>query len=188
MGTSISQPSPRTTNWSPVNAGYQNKFISEDRIINEIWRACENEDIPVSEDIKSKAIFECFSAVKKSINSEQALTRVNSFLLANKNNSMIAEFAKRAIVRAFSSDQPTKTWTTGFFAEITNYIISRDASGFVGNKYRNKTVNELISFKKNIYNKVSAQIYTEAKDFKNLNDWNKFVDKSINKLKSGGLK
>jgi hypothetical protein len=184
MGTSISQHSPRTTNWKPVHAGYQNKFIPESRIINEIWRATENEQKPVSNDLKSDAIFDCYSAVKGSKNFEQAIQKFNNSLLENKNNSIIAEFAKRVIPSSFESQNPANNWASNFFAEITNYIISRDTSGFVGDKCRNKTVNELIEFKKNIYRQVSSIIKEEVGAIKNKNDWSSFVDKSINKLKT----
>lgn len=184
MGTSISQPSPRTTNWKPVHAGYQNKFIPENRIINEIWRASENEQMSVSIDLKSEAIFDCYSAVKSSKTFEQALQKFSNSLLEKKSNSMIAEFAKRVIPQAFQSKQPVTSWTSKFFAEVTNYIISRDTSGFVGDKYRNKTVSELVNFKKSIVDKVSTVISAEVKPIKNKNEWNVFVDNSINKLKS----
>lgn len=184
MGTSISQPSPRTTNWKPVHAGYQNKFIPENRIINEIWRASENEQQSVSVDLKSETIFDCYSAVKSSKTFEQALQKFNNSLLENKGNSIIAEFAKRVIPAAFESNQPTNSWASRFFAEVTNYIISRDTSGFVGDKCRNKTVSELVQFKKNISEKVSTVISREAKTIKNRNEWGAFVDKSISKLRS----
>lgn len=184
MGTSISQPSPRTTNWKPVHAGYQNKFIPENRIINEIWRASENEQIPVSKDLKSEAIFNCYTAVKSSKNIEQAIQKFSSSILQNKSNSIIAEFAKRAIPAAFQSNQPANNWASRFFAEVTNYIISRDTSGFVGDKCRSKTVSELVRFKKNILEKVTTVVSSEIKTIKNRNEWNAFVDKSINKLKS----
>lgn len=184
MGTSISQHSPRTTNWKPVQAGYQNKFIPESRIINEIWRASENEQLPISNDLKSDAIFDCYSAVKTSNTFEQALQKFNSSLLENKGNSIIAEFAKRVIPAAFQTTQPANSWASKFFAEVTNYIISRDTSGFVGDKYRNKTVSELVNFKKNILDKVSTVVSEEVRPIKNRNEWNSFVDKSITKLKS----
>lgn len=184
MGTSISQPSPRTTNWKPVHAGYQNRFIPENRIINEIWRASENEQLPVSKDLKSEAVYNCYTAVNSSKTTEQAIQKFNTSLLENKSNSIIAEFAKRAIPAAFQSNQPANNWASRFFAEVTNYIISRDASGFVGDNCRNKTVSELVNFKKNILDKVSAVIRGEVQTIKNKNEWNLFVDKSINKLKS----
>ncbi len=91
---------------------------------------------------------------------------------------------KRAIPAAFQSNQPTNSRALKFFAEVTNYIISRDTSGFVGDKYRNKTVSELVNFKKNISDKVSSEVSKEVKAIKNINDWSSFVDKSIDKLKS----
>lgn len=62
--------------------------------------------------------------------------------------------------------------------------MSRDASGFVGENYRNKSVKDLIDFKKTVSDKVNQIIMSEKKNFKSQSDWNSFVDKSISKLKS----
>lgn len=184
MGTSVSQPSKRTSNWKPVFACYQNEKIPESRLINEIWRASENEDRPISTQIKSDAIFACYQAVNSSENFQEALSKFNSSIIRYKNNSVVAEFAKRVIPLAFQSKNPATNWSNNFFSEITNYIVSRDASGFVGASNRNKSVEQLIEFKKNIGDKVTKIVASESKIFKSKSDWNSFVDKTIKKLKS----
>ncbi|HEY0669942.1 MAG TPA: hypothetical protein VGD22_17305 [Sphingobacteriaceae bacterium] len=184
MGTSISQPSSRNTNWSPVHAGYQNRFIPEIRIINEIWRACENDNTPVSNILKDDAIYKCFESVKTSNNFQQALEKFNSEILRNKTNSITAEFAKRVIPKCYQTDEPVKAWASNFFAEVTNYIVSRDTSGFVGEKYRNRTVGELIEFKNSLSQKVSHIVSSLDMQVNNKSDWNKLVDLSIKTLKS----
>lgn len=184
MGTSISQPSARNTNWSPVHAGYKNKNVPDTRIIKEIWRACENEDIPMSTILKDKAIYECYSAVEQSKNFQEALQKFSESIIQNKNNSIVAEFARRAIPISFQSNKPTNNWMSCLFSEVTNYIVSRDLSGFIGSNYRNKSVKELILFKKTISNKVSEAIASEDRSISNQKDWNSFIDKSITKLKN----
>jgi len=183
MGTSISQSSPRNTNWSPVHAGYQRENIPESRIINEIWRASENEDTPISAAIKSKGVFDCYSAVTSSNNISEAIQKYTSSLIENKNNSIITEFAKRSIPTAFQSSNPGESWAVSLFSEITNYVMSRDVSGFVGDKYRNKTIRDLVSFKKDMANRVANIISAETKRFRSQQEWNSFVDKSIDLLK-----
>lgn len=188
MGTSVSHSSPRkSSSWKRVFICYENNNIPENRIVNEVWRASETSDkesSPLSTEMKSKAIYSCYEAVKSSNNFQDALQKFNSIILETKNNSIIAEFAKRVIPIAFQSTNPSEQWANNFFKEITNYVISRDTSGFVGNNYRNKSVKELIEFKKNISNKVSQIISAETKEFKSQTDWNSFVDNSISKLKT----
>lgn len=188
MGTSISQSSPRqSSNWKRVFVCYENNNLSDNRVMNEVWRASETSEKaskPLSSEMKSQAIYKCYEAVKSSNNFQEALQKFNNNIIEAKSNSIIAEFAKRVIPSAFQSNNPSEQWANNFFKEVTNYVMSRDASGFVGERYRNKSVKELIEFKKSVSNKVSQIIGSEKKDFKSQADWNSFVDKSISKLKS----
>jgi hypothetical protein len=188
MGTSISQSSPRkSSNWKRVFVCYESNNLPDERVVNEIWRASETsekESKPLSSEIKTQAIYSCYEAVKSSKNFNEALLKFNKAILESKNNSIIAEFARRMIPSAFQASNPSEQWTNSFFKEVTNYVMSRDASGFVGERYRNKSVKELIEFKKNIGNKVEKVIGSEKKDIKSQADWNSFVDRSIIKLKS----
>jgi hypothetical protein len=184
MGTSISQPSKRTPNWRPVFKCYENDKIPENRAINEVWRASENEDKPISLHLKSESIYNCFEAVKSSSSIAEAMQKFNLSILKNKNNSIVSEFAKRAIPLAFQSTNPSGHWINNFFSEVTNYIVSRDTSGFVGDKYRNKNVNELINFKKSINSRVNQILGNEGSSINSHSSWNLFVDSSINKLKT----
>lgn len=188
MGTSISQSSPRkSSNWKRVFVCYESNNLPDSRVMNEVWRASETSEKggnPLSSEMKSQTIYSCYEAVKSSNNFQEALQKFNRTIIETKGNSIIAEFAKRVILSAFQSINPSEQWTNSFFKEVTNYVISRDASGFVGESYRNKSVKELIEFKKNVSNKVEQIIKAEKKDFKSHNDWNSFVDNSIAKLKS----
>ena len=188
MGTSISQSSPRkSSNWKRVFVCYESNNLPDNRVMNEIWRASETSEkgsLPLSSEMKSDAIYSCYEAVKSSGNFQEALQKFNKTIVETKQNSIIAEFAKRVIPSAFESKNPSDQWTNIFFKEVTNYVMSRDASGFVGENYRNKSVKELIEFKKSISSKVEQVIKSEKKDFKSQSDWNSFVEKSISKLKS----
>lgn len=188
MGTSISQSSPRkSSNWKRVFICYENNSLPDSRVMNEVWRASETSEKdskPLSSEMKAQAIFSCYEAVKSSKNFQEALQKFNNTIIQTKGNSIIVEFAKRVIPSAFLSSNPPEQWTNNFFKEVTNYVMSRDASGFVGESYRNKSVKELIEFKKAISNNVEQTIRSERKDFKSQADWNSFVDNSISKLKS----
>lgn len=184
MGTSISQYSKRTPNWRPVFKCYENDKIPEYRAINEVWRASENDEVPISSHLKSEVIYHCYEAVKNSDSIPEAVQKLNQSILNNKNNSIISEFAKRAIPLAFQSKNPSSQWINSFFSEVTNYFVSRDTSGFVGDKYRNKNVNELIAFKKNIHSRVNQILGSGDKKIDSRSSWNYYVDSSIQKLKT----
>lgn len=182
MGTSTSQPSPNNSNWKPAFACYREESIPAERVVNEIWRAVENQSDNVKTTLKSDAIYSCFNFVLNSENHFQALNNFNNYLIENKTNSIISEFAKRSIPIAFTSKQPANNWKKHFFAELTSYFVSRDVSGFVGKNYRNKTVGELIDFKKSISKNIVKKMEFDAK-INSKQDWGKFVDKAISKLK-----
>ncbi|MFH1648442.1 MAG: hypothetical protein ABIA11_01760 [Patescibacteria group bacterium] len=183
MGTSVNQASPRVTNWNRVFACYSNENIPESRVINEIWRASENEKSPISDDIKSEATFSCYQAVRESRNLGEALLRINEKLIESGTNSIVTEFAKRAVPLAYMSKSPAENWKTFLFSELTNYVISRDASGFVGSRYRHKSVADLIEFKKNIGERVRGVVSSKKTDPKSLSEWQSFVNTVIKTLK-----
>lgn len=184
MGTSVSQPSERSTNWRRVLICYENNKIPQERLVNEIWRASENESIPISNMLKTDAIFSCYEAVKTSKNYSEALTKFNQKIIELKGNSIIAEFAKRVIPIAFQAKNPSEQWTKSLFSEITNYVVSRDAPGFVGEGNRNQSVQDLIEFKKGVSNHINQIIITKPKQFSSKKGWNSFVDESISKLET----
>jgi hypothetical protein len=184
MGTSVSQASPRNNNWNPIFAFYANSTLPEERIIQEIWRASERQENPISSEMKSDLIYQCYQVVRSSNDFKEAIEKFNRVVISSKQNSIIAEFAKRGIPSAFQSENPSSRWKENIFNEITKYVISRDASGFVGDKYRNKNVRELIEFKQRIGGKVADIVSSERGRIESKEDWNNFIDSSISKLKS----
>jgi len=186
MGTSISHPSLRSTNWKPVLAGYTSEKIPESRIINEIWRASDKEGISISEYLKTDSVYSCYKAIDSSKNFQEALQKCNSIIKETKGNTMVTEFAKRMIPVSFQSANPAREWQSNFLSEVTNYFVSRDLSGFVGTNYRNKSINDLIKFKKRMGDKVKEIVASEKQRIGSKDDWNTYVDRCVNKLKVAG--
>ncbi|WP_276374288.1 hypothetical protein [Chryseolinea sp. H1M3-3] len=183
MGTSVSQPSPRNTNWRRVFVCHEDGSIPESRVVKEVWRATEKESI--STEIKSRVIFDCYKAVRESKNIPDAIQKFQRSIVETKSNSIVAEFARRAIPYAFQSkSNPSGQWANSLFSEITSYIVSRDASGFVGEKFRNTTVGSLVEYKKNISATIIKAMGSPPGEIKTIRQWEKFVDASISKLKS----
>lgn len=186
MGTSISHSSPRSSQWKPVHVCYINDKIPEDRVIQEIWRAADNpnESVQWSTEMKSEIIYNCFETIKSSSNIEEALNKFNTEIQVTKKNSIVAEFAKRAIPSAFQNENPTVGWINRFFSEVTNYIVSRDTSGFVGENYRNKTVKDLEGFKQRLNTSLNQMLGSEKTNIISSKEWDKFIDKTVSKLKN----
>jgi hypothetical protein len=186
MGTSISQGSSRTSIWKPLHACYSNKVISEQNVIKEVWKAADNpnESVRWSSEIKSDIIYKCYESVKNSKSAFEAIKKFNETINKEKNNSIAAELAKRSIQHAYSEKNRTAAWTTKLIKEISNYVISRDTSGFVGEKYRSKTVKELVNFKSSLNKELTRKLSNiETRKIDSKKQWNNFIDKTISNLK-----
>ncbi len=118
MGTSVSQGSPRNANWQRVMTCYKNNNIPEERVLTEVWRASDNQTVPLSNELKSESIFSCYQAVESSNTFQEAITKVNSSLIEKGGNSISVEFAKRVIPLAFNSNEPVETWKGLFLSVI----------------------------------------------------------------------
>ena len=186
MGTSISQHSPRTPKWKPVHVCYENDKIPEDIILNEIWKAADNPTEPVrwANEMKSDIVYKCYEIITASSNSQNALKKIHETILSTKSNSIVTEFAKRAIPAAYLKANPSAFWANNLFSEITNYVISRDISGFVGENYRNKSVKELFGFKKRLISNLNQILKSVKFEIKTKKDWNTYIDNAIAKLKA----
>lgn len=187
MGTSVSQHSPRSSKkWNPVHVCYTNDNIPEERVLTEVWRAADNpsEQVQWSNEMKSDVIYSCFETVNTSSNIKEAMSKFKENILSNKNNSIVAEFAKRSIPFAFQGTNPADNWVNKFFSEVTNYVISRDTSGFVGQNYRNKTVNDLEGFKKRLSDNLLQILQSQPRNIKSQKDWSAFIDTTVAQIKS----
>lgn len=184
MGTSVNQSSPRDPNWKPVRTAYTNSKISEARVLSEVWRASENQSIPLSRELSSDAVYSCVQAVATSKNFREAITKVNSYLMDHGGNSISVEFAKRIIPLAFGDKQPAQAFRRLFISEMTKYVVSRDIAGCVGDGFRNKTVTELVDFKNRISQRalhLTAEIKANISTPK---DWSAFIKATVNMLKT----
>lgn len=186
MGTSISHGSPRTAKWKPLHTCYENPNIPENMVLNEIWRAADNPTAEVrwSKELKSDLIFSCLKIIKNSNEISTAIKGFSQIIFESKNNSIASELAKRSIPAAFNTEKPQTQWAAKLFSEITNYIVSRDTSGFVGESYRNKTIQDLSNFKNNINSFLFTKISDTPINIESKDDWDSFVDSTINTLKS----
>lgn len=151
MGTSVSQPSPSTRNWEAAQSTYKSDMFPADRVLQEIWRAATNQDegniavqlsAPIVNRLREIAVQGgTLIEVASAINREIALSR---------QNSLGVEIARRAALQCLSSENRSQAFNERLFAEASNYLVSRDLSGFVGSEFRNKTVSDSLRFKQSI--------------------------------------
>ena len=185
MGTSVSHPSPDNTNWKPVLAGYTYENIPPERVLSDIWRAVENDPQPLTRTVESDALFRCQQAIKDSTSVAQGLRNVSAEITRSRQNSIVAELAKRAVPAAFKSEDPARAWRTALFSEITNYLVSRDASGFVGDRYRNRSVGELMEFKRTVRDRVSEMVGRVQGEPNSSEEWRAFVREAVSHIRGG---
>jgi hypothetical protein len=181
MGTSVSQPSPRDSNWKRAFVCYRAEEVPFRRIVSEVWRAWDNDQRPISAELKSDILFKCYQSVTEASNAEEALASFTQHVRQVKGNSIVVEFAKRAIA---TSKQPESTadWTQSFFAQLTRYVVSRDASGYIGREFRNGNVKELADFKDTIASAASRCV-APIDTISSRAEWDNFVDSTVSGLK-----
>lgn len=185
MGTSKNYPSPNTPRWNAVRSGYKNGAIPVDRVSAEVWRAATSENQNLESMISSDLVFRCHQIVAVSGSAIEAYNEFNKEVMTSKANSLVTEFAKRAIVQSFhETDNPVQSWRGNFVAELTDYFVSRDIAGYFGSDCRNKNVTELLAFRKDIKQVVGKKINDKPTEINTSADWKSYISQSINLLKN----
>src|SRR6266403_2516142 len=109
MGTSVSHPSPKTTNWRAVSTCYESDQVTVDRTVEEIWHAATREASTIETQIKSAAVFACYQLSQTNISGER-MHRALSEVSSEHGNSMVLEYAKRATLVASQGAKPREQW------------------------------------------------------------------------------
>jgi hypothetical protein len=187
MGTSKNYPSPNTPRWNAVRSGYKNGAIPVDRVSAEVWRAATSENQNLESMISSDLVFRCHQIVSSASSAIDAYKEFNKEILVSKANSLVTEFAKRAIVQSFhDTDNPSASWRGNFVAELTDYFVSRDIAGYFGADCRNKNVTELLAFRKDIKQIVGRKVNEGSVEINSPSEWQSYVGRSMNLLKNKG--
>ena len=195
MGTSASQSSPRSgpfaINWAAVATGYVNAAVGIDRLIQEVWRAAQSEE---STDwralLKSPGVTFCLDAAATARTPEQALSGAGREISRARQSSIASDVAKRALVQGFLiTDDARRGFPEALFAEVTNYLVSRDLAGYVGERFRNRRVSEAMEFKDSIRAQVRREVsmLIEEVGLPQRGDkegWERFVDATVTRLSS----
>src|SRR6266478_7308056 len=186
MGTSVSQASPRTTGWRVVAAGYQTEHLPPTRIATEIWRAATGPGNNLGEQLEAPGVFHCYRVAQDFSGTPQrafeALARIGRL----KDNTIALEFAKRATLIACQKEGGAQQWASLFFKEITNYLVARDASGYVGQVFRSKDVGELSNLKAEISSHVEKRVQDLGISAESAAEWQRKIKRAIETVKGVG--
>ena len=185
MGTSASHPSPKTTAWRTVGTCYESDQVPIDRTAGEIWHAATSEASTIEAQIKSPAVYACYELAREGVPPDQVHAAISQVISAEK-NSMVVEYAKRATLAALQGPRPGEQWPKLFFKEITNYLVSRDASGYVGPASRSKTVGDLIQLKRSVGQTIEKRVGDLHLSARSANDWPSVVGVALQALRGSG--
>ncbi len=185
MGTSVSQASPKTGGWKVVAACYTDESLPVERLATEIWRAALTQDKSVFEQLGSRAVQECVSQANRSPDIETAMDEARR-IHGLKQNTLLGEFAKRALIIKASGGFKSESGTSVLFRQLTDYFVSRDIAGFVGPKYRCKTIAELKHLKDKIGDTVAKKVTLVEKSHQLSNrPWDQVYKVVLNALRTG---
>lgn len=185
MGTSTSHASPETLGWKAVHAGYVSSSVPIDRVAQEIWRASLSQPDSITRYLLDTSVFLCYQAVKESESQSEALKAITDALSRTKSNSIITELARRAAVESFLSTSPSQSWAPSLFGQITEYLVSRDLSGFVGRQFRNQNLGDLLEFKSKLRARVKDVIARVQPEPYTMESWRSFVATALSLLTRG---
>lgn len=170
MGTSVSQPSPRTAGWNAVAACYSDPAVPVERAATEIWRAAVKQDTTIPDQLLSPLVDACLAISEKASTPIEAAQAIHVAGRAN-NNSLIGELAKRAAIAKAAGGFRNESATAVLFRHITDYLVSRDIAGYVGPAYRCKNIQDIRTFKRSIADVVSARVSQIEHDKRSGRDW-----------------
>src|SRR3989442_14883802 len=120
MGTSTRQASPPTLNWQAVTAVYKTSDVPLERVIAEVWRAPQHPDESLIADISSPLVFQCQQTLREAQTPQDVATALSRLLWRSKNNTLVAELAKRAAVASAGQPEPVRVWRQHFFSQVTD--------------------------------------------------------------------
>jgi hypothetical protein len=123
----------------------------------EVWRAALKQDTSLLDQLGSTPVVECILAASQPLTKEGTLHKLEQ-LASLKGNSVVAEFAQRALLIKASGGYAAETPASVLFRQLTDYLVSRDIAGYVGRDFRCKTVAEVRALKEQIGEVIARKI------------------------------
>jgi hypothetical protein len=165
--------------------------VTVDRLVQEVWRAAQSEEEADWRTLlKSPGVTFCLDASAVAQTPEQALSSAEREIGRARQSSIAAGVAKRALVQGFLiRDDARRGFAEALFSEATNYLVSRDLAGYVGEHFRNRRVSDAIEFKESIRSHVRQEVsmLIEEEGLPQIGDlegWEGFIDAAVTRLSS----
>lgn len=186
MGTSVNQPSPNTINWKAAQVTYQDPNAPIERVLREIWRAATSQPegnlaVLLAEPIVAR-LRDIVAAGGDASEIGMAATRE---IALSRQASLAADIAHRAAVQSASAENPAQAYSERLFAEASNYLLSRDLPGFVGNVGRNRTVAQSFEFKRTVLDAATRAVQQVPEPRSSTpDDWRAYTESVVHFLRS----
>ena len=182
MGTSTSHASPAGLNWQATQTAYVSREVPVERFVSEVWRACQGDDGHIPGLLESSVLFECYETVRTSTALDAAMRTMARQIAQSKRSTIVSDLARRATVLAFGAATPEEEWRIALFTQVTDYLISRDLPGFIGSRYRNRSVEEAIEFKDEAIRNVRERVRVVPRPPASAQGWSGYVRNVIRAL------
>lgn len=184
MGTSTSQASRSSTTWATVRASYTSDAVPIGQVVTQVWRAAQiDAEVSWRELLTSPILTTCLELAVRNNSAVEASRAAARAIALGSSASLAAEVAQRAIIQSFSSDSRAQAYTEAVFAEATNYLVSRDLSGLVGELSRCRTVVDSVAFKDAVRRSVEQIVQARGVPLDDLRDsWSSYVDSVLGDL------
>jgi hypothetical protein len=159
-----------------------------ERVVEEIWRAADSqpgESLPA--DLSAAIVAECLKIAMTASSLEEAVHQAAQAVAFSGEGSLAADIAQMAVAKSFSApgSRPV-AFTRAIFAEAGDYLVSRDLPGLVGASERITNIDEAISFKESIRDRI-AKVVEDVEAPEELEvpaNWSDYVGRVVSRLKS----
>lgn len=151
MGTSTSQRSPSTTNWSIVGSVLGRPDVPLERQAAELWRAASSDpQVRLAERLSSEVLVAA-SHLAESRDAPAVVGESYDRLVAEtKAADVFSDIGRRALVRAVIGGGGVERFAQELFAETASYYVSRDLASYVAAPGRVASTEAAIALKRAI--------------------------------------
>jgi hypothetical protein len=190
MGTSVSQRSPQTPNWQAVGVAYESPAIPVERITQELWRASISQPIgDMRELLSAPLIAACANTVVHAGSAREAVGALRRQASLSGQATIGVDLAQRAAATCYQETGPRlQSFVERLFYETTNYLVSRDLPGHIGEKSRLRNVSTAANMKAEICNRVGETVRSLRCPSEVVGSpaaWRAYVDTVVKQLAGG---
>jgi hypothetical protein len=187
MGTSTNQPSPKTPGWDLVRALLGREGVEPSRQATEVWRAVvgERNDLLLAE-VSSPLVADACKIAGRVKSPSAAIREFENLVLQNRAAGLVLDLCKNALARTVVARTGSQGFGTEFFAEMTDYYVSRDLPSYTGAPTRMRTVSDAIQLKKQLRNSAAEVARSAGSVGPDAEGWREYAVRVINALQQRG--